>query len=135
MKLATVVLTCLSCVGLLLSTGCRNPLGDGSCHDLTITVSAGTTPRFDWSPGCSITELKVWTPSLAWDIVARDFDFNQITPPIRYGVDPPGVRDGSPNGHAAPLTAGNPAEVVITRSFTLNDGGAYTEDFSRDFVP
>jgi hypothetical protein len=134
MKLATVVLTGLSCVGLLLSTGCSNPLGDGSCHDVTITVSAGTTPRFDWSPRCSITELVVHsaTPPWAWDIKTQGF--NGITPPIRYGVDPPGVEDISPKGHADTLTAGYPASVVISRYFATSDGD-YLEDFESDFVP
>jgi hypothetical protein len=76
-------------------------------------VSAGTTPRFTWTPTCRLFLLLV-EPAAAgtdwWSIISDSV--NLIAPPITYGVVPSGVREGDP---PAPLVAGTAYDVYLYR--------------------
>ena len=58
-----------------------------------IHVSSGTTPRFSWSPACTLFFLNVEPAESGHDLwtVISDGE-NVIAPGVRYGVVPEGAR-------------------------------------------
>ncbi len=80
---------------------------------VTLSVSAGTTPLFAWTPACRLNYLVVKEAGLAADIWAIVSDSaNAISPDVRYGTVPPGVRE---HEDAAPLLAGVTYNVAVGR--------------------
>jgi hypothetical protein len=80
---------------------------------VTITVSAGTTPQFSWSPACRLFFLIVEPAATGddlWLIITEGA--NQILPPVRYGTVPPGARELAP---PTPLVAGTEYKVAVAR--------------------
>lgn len=68
------------------------PCTAADIENLTITVGSGLEPTFDWSPRCSVNELRVEyadpelpddPPRVAW----LTFELF-LSPPIRYGAPP-----------------------------------------------
>lgn len=78
---------------------------------VTIEVSSGTSPTFDWSPACRLFLLLVEQDAADHWIVITD-STNAIAPPVRYGVLPAGARQRDP---ATPLAAGQTYDVVLFR--------------------
>lgn len=97
---------------------------------VTIEVSSGTAPTFDWSPACRLFFLSVELGAADQWLVITD-GTNAIAPPVRYGVLPAGARQRDP---AIPLEAGRTYDVNVAR-WT----GPGAEDGvligSRDFTP
>jgi hypothetical protein len=78
---------------------------------VTLTVSAGTTPTFSWTPDCALGRLVVeegfaerWGTEAPGDNIYRS--------PITYGIRPPGSTEEEP---AAPLRAGSTYKVTVFR--------------------
>ncbi|HYO46177.1 MAG TPA: hypothetical protein VEY33_05755 [Gemmatimonadota bacterium] len=78
---------------------------------MTISVSSGTSPTFDWTPACSLFFVLVELgASDQWLVISEGT--NAITPPVRYGVQPPFAfqRDAT-----IPLQAGQTYDVTLAR--------------------
>ncbi len=61
---------------------------------LTVSATAGTTPTFDWVPGCRAEILEVYDVAAnqsrpIWR-VSTSF-FNRLPPPVTYGIVPTGA--------------------------------------------
>ena len=97
--------------------------------DVTVSVSAGTTPTFSWSPACRAYGLIVEEgASDRWLLVATGSA--GIAPGVRYGTVPAGASQrGEP---AVPLVAGRAYDVTVFRGTT--DDNARPAG-SRDFTP
>ena len=78
---------------------------------VTIEVSSGTTPTFDWSPACRLFFLIVELGADDHWLVITD-STNAIAPPVRYGVLPAGARQRDP---PTPLEAGRTYDVNVGR--------------------
>ena len=80
---------------------------------VTITVSAGTTPDFAWTPRCRLFFLIV-EPSASgqdlWSIITEGA--NNISPSVRYGTVPTGAQELDP---PAPLVAGTAYKVAVAQ--------------------
>ena len=100
----------------------------------TISTGPGTTPVFDWSPGCAVTSVWVYDrPSAGlintlW-MVEGPGPTNVILPPVVYGVVPDGADQVA--GPVA-LTEGA-ATTVELRYFT--GGGQAAGTVTLDFRP
>lgn len=81
----------LIAVGTLVgvTAGCAGSTDPSSCADApSLTVSTGTTPRFSWVPGCSISQLSIARDdgtAQMWNIQAPT---NRIVPSVDYGMAP-----------------------------------------------
>jgi len=94
--------------------------------DVAITVSAGTTPRFTWTPACRVLGLLVEQGSSdRWFVEATGAG---IGSGVTYGVEPPG---GSEDGPAIPLVSGTTYDVILFRG-TSEDA---TIAGMREFTP
>jgi hypothetical protein len=78
---------------------------------VTIEVSSGTSPTFDWSPACRLFFLGVELGAADQWLVITD-SANAIAPPVRYGVLPAGARQRDP---ALPLEPGQTYDVNFAR--------------------
>lgn len=80
---------------LALVAGCSEgttppPAGLTLCAvPLTVTVAAGDTPTFRWSPPCGATYLEVTTPNRQQVVWIVQGDTGKVAPGVRYGVAPP----------------------------------------------
>ena len=78
---------------------------------VSIEVSPGTSPTFDWSPACRLFFLNVELGADDLWLVISD-STNAIAPPVRYGVLPAGARQRNP---ATPLESGQTYDVNLAR--------------------
>lgn len=78
---------------------------------VSIEVSAGTSPSFDWSPACRLFFLNVELGADDHWLIISD-STNAIAPPVRYGVLPAGARQRAP---ATPLESGQTYDVNLAR--------------------
>ena len=78
---------------------------------VSIEVSSGTMPTFDWTPACRLFFLIVELGADDQWLVITD-GTNAIAPPVRYGVLPTGARQRDP---ATPLEAGQTYDVNVAR--------------------
>jgi hypothetical protein len=101
---------------LLVMFGCKkdDPVSSTSnvfSGTVDISVSTGTTPTFNWSPSVSLFLLLVELDSSGadqWSVISDST--NAISPPVTYGVVPPGARQPhSPNA----LTLGVAYKVIL----------------------
>jgi len=122
-------------LGLCLAACSSDPTSPGGplpecTGPVTIEVSSGTSPSFDWSPACRLFFLIVELGADDQWLVITD-GANAIAPPVLYGVLPAGARRRDP---AIPLEAGRTYDVNVAR-WT----GPGAEDGvligSRDFTP
>jgi hypothetical protein len=98
----------------LVDTPCTDDTGS-----VSVTISSGLQPAFDWDPDCAVALVLVeeeasdaWgitTDVSTWDDPAQA---NLIEPPVQYGVAPASVTEFEP---PAPLTAGVTYEVILWR--------------------
>lgn len=109
------------------------PAVPGLCEqDITITVGAGVTPRFAWSPACRVTVLDVHnteTNTSAWTVIAGPFSPGGIAPPVTYGTAPPGTI-GLPDEET--LETGTTYVLVLT---VFDIGVGELEVGRREFTP
>ena len=103
---------------LALSAGlaCSDPAGPGTsvpeCSGpVTVSVSSGTSPTFDWTPECRLFLLLVELGAGDQWLVISDGE-NAIEPPVRYGVVPEGAREDEA---AVPLEPGQTYDVTLGR--------------------
>jgi hypothetical protein len=102
----------------------------GECTDdtraVSVAVSTGSQPVFDWDPACSIAQLNIEEGGgLKWGIhtdasVWNDpVQANLIVPPVTYGVVPAGSEQfGPPDvpfGPPEPLSSGTTYEITLWR--------------------
>jgi probable HAF family extracellular repeat protein len=91
---------------------------------VALTVSAGTTPTFSWTPACRVNYLNIDTADGAqeiWSIGSDDGElasYNTIAPGVRFGVVPPRATQIDP---LVPLVPGTAYKVFV--AFRLADGG------------
>lgn len=103
----------------VMAIGCSDgPSGAGSpvpecTGPVSVTVGAGTAPRFTWTPACRVFFLLV-EPAAAgtdlWSIISDGA--NVIAPPVTYGVVPSGVTESD---SPTPLVGGTAYEVYLFR--------------------
>ena len=79
---------------------------------VTVAVGLGRTITFSWSPACSLFLLLVENNSGGdqWSIITDST--NAITPPVTYGVVPPGATADFP---PATLVSGTSYVVIVFR--------------------
>jgi hypothetical protein len=109
----TTWMVVLSCATAACSSDPTSP-GDSvqECTGpVTVSVSSGTTPTFDWTPRCSLFLVLVEQgASDRWLVLSPGA--NGIPPPVQYGVLPPGA---SQEDVAIPLAAGQTYDIVLGR--------------------
>ena len=78
---------------------------------VTLTVSSGTTPTFDWNPACRVGFLSVEEigGSDLWSIFGVNMT-NAIAPGVTYGLVPEGAVQAAP---PEPLSPGTTYQVGI----------------------
>jgi hypothetical protein len=97
---------------------------------VTIEVSAGTMPTFDWTPECRLFLVLVELGATdRWIILSEGA--NAIAPPVRYGVVPDGAVQQEP---ALPLEAGQTYDVTLAR-WTGPGGDDAIMIANREFTP
>src|SRR5687767_13137673 len=106
----TVVLSCTIAACSSDPTSPGGPLPDCT-GPVSIEVSSGTSPTFDWSPACRLFFLSVELGAEDYWLVITD-SANAIAPPVRYGVLPAGARQRDP---ATPLESGQTYDVNVAR--------------------
>jgi hypothetical protein len=103
------------------------PDNAGPCTgDVTVSVSAGTTPTFTWEPECRVIALLV--EQGASDMWFLEGMGQGIASGVRYGTVPPNAVAEDP---ALPLVAGTTYEVILFRG-TMQDA---TVAAIREFTP
>jgi len=84
---------------------------------LTVTVSSGTTPTFDWTPNCGVNRLLVLPANPPPGLITEGWAVNSASglfkPPITYGALPNGADPGSA---ATALVAGTTYQVTVYRA-------------------
>ncbi|MEX2110139.1 MAG: hypothetical protein WD802_06030 [Gemmatimonadaceae bacterium] len=117
-------------VVFLASVSCSNyvsgPETSGPCTtDVSVTVSAGTTPTFTWTPACRVIGLLVEEgASDRWLLEATGAG---IAPGVTYGSVPAGASEDAP---AIPLVSGTTYEVILSRGTPANATRAAIEEFT-----
>ena len=115
----SVTATCLIACALVScsadrSLGPRITPCDGP---LTITVTGGTTPTFDWTPSCGVNRLMVLPSNPPPGLITQGWTVSSamglFKAPISYGVLPNGA---DPGDAASPLVAGTTYQVIIYRA-------------------
>ncbi len=97
-------------VVLLACDDSTTPEGLPECTgQVTVTVSSGTVPTFSWTPACRLGFVIVEGDGGDMWLVESP-ESNEISPPVTYGVVPPGTTEI----HAAePLVAGTTYQVYV----------------------
>jgi len=98
---------------------------------VTVSVSAGTVPRFSWTPTCLAGQVVVGlnTGFVTLWIATGSANTNTLRPPIRYGTPPDTSALGTPE-----LVVGDTYTVDVLRA--TGDSTAPLESIgSADFVP
>ncbi len=96
-------------------TSCSDSTDPGSLPvcgvGVTLTVSSGTTPTFDWNPACRVGFLNVEATggSDRWGIMGVNMT-NAIAPGVTYGLVPEGAVQAAP---PEPLSPGTTYQVGI----------------------
>ena len=85
-------------------------------QQVTVSVSAGTTPRFTWTPTCGMASVRVWavaTASDGWVLYSGSYaPENPLPSGLRYGEVPPkGLQPATPS----PLRPGVEYRVGVYR--------------------
>lgn len=114
-RLPLLVLVLASCTVLL---GCSDDSTSTAellecTGEVNVSVSAGTTPQFSWSPACRLFFLIVEPAASGtdlWSIISEGA--NRIAPPVRYGTVPADAEELDP---PTPLLAGTAYKVVVAR--------------------
>ena len=115
----------------------ESPLEECPDNQVTLSVSAGTTPTFSWSPSCGISSLDVF-PSAGGAAVwvfygGQQAATNPFRSGIRYGQAPSGalVVTGP-----VPLTSGTEYRVTVRRWLGDPGGpGSLFEAGTATFTP
>ena len=93
---------------LAVAVGCSDSTASNAdCRDETssvsLTISDGLTPRFEWSPRCSISAITIsegnefqWWANGYADDGHVDLAANRLSSPVTYGVVPSGATDSQP---------------------------------------
>lgn len=103
--------------------------------DVAITVSAGTTPQFSWTPACRAYQVSV--NSSTGPVWAMGFNFanpaktNAITSPVTFG-DTLAIGDSLAPPPPAQLTAGQTYTFFV---FALTPVGTAIKIGQQDFTP
>jgi hypothetical protein len=116
---AAYALTILAIFG---TGACSNdtPTDDGSgalvacttTSSVALTASAGTTPKFTWSPNCTVAGLFVQRVSDG----ANMWTLSTTTSPLRSGITYGTARQFSTGSNASPLVAGVQYRVGLVSS-------------------
>jgi len=80
---------------------------------VTVTVGAGTSPQFSWSPACRLFFVIVEPAASGqdlWSVITEGT--NAISSPVLYGTVPPGAQELDP---PTPLVAGTAYKVAVAR--------------------
>lgn len=123
--LGTSVLLCSACADQATSVS--------TCSTVSISVTSGTNPTFNWSADCQIEELLVYLPgpgAVVWATFSSNLT-NSISPPVTYGVFPPGAALTA--NLQQPLVAGTRYQVTLLRTDAA--GGQPTPIGVTSFVP
>ena len=97
---------------------------------VTVEVSSGTSPTFDWDPECRLFLVLVELDGGdQWLVLSEGR--NAIAPPVRYGVVPDGAVEDEP---AIPLEPGKTYDVALFR-WTGPGGDDGELVANRDFTP
>ena len=118
----------LACSSDATSPGGATPVCAGA---VTIAVSSGTSPSFNWTPACRLFFVNVELGATdQWTIISDST--NAIAPPVQYGVVPAGARQSSLN--VTPLQTGQTYDVNLLywSGPGAQDG---TVSGSQDFTP
>ncbi len=97
---------------------------------VTIEVSGGTSPTFDWTPRCRLFFVLVESGAADQWIVLSE-GTNAISPPVRYGEIPAGAIEEEP---ALPLESGQTYDVTVAR-WTGPGGDDGVAIGNQEFVP
>ena len=97
---------------------------------VTVEVSSGTSPTFDWEPACRLFLVLVELGGSDQWIVLSEGE-NAIAPPVRYGIVPDGAVEQEP---AIPLVAGQAYDLGLFR-WTGPGGDDGELIANRDFTP
>jgi hypothetical protein len=84
---------------------------------VSVTVSAGLAPTFDWSPACRVSMLQVSeadTEFPVWTVFAAPLDERGIAPAVTYGSLPVGAFRFNPEPLAPALEDGTTYVLVLT---------------------
>ncbi len=141
-SLAVVVLLAASACGGSGPTGVSQPPCTAETGTVTPTVSAGRVPVFDWEPACAVALLLIEEDaSDYWGISSDEESWtspeqaNRITPPVTYGVVPPGVSqipdDPFDVPYPIPLEVGVTYELVLWRILPEGSGAVCIERFEN----
>lgn len=103
---------------MLLLCGCSednpiSPTPEDCTGPVQVSVSSGATPTFAWTPLCSLFFVLVEPESSGadqWGVISDST--NAISPPVVYGVVPPGARELTP---PEALVSGITYEVLVFR--------------------
>lgn len=119
LALPVLALTVAACSDDVTGPGTQCADDAGS---VTVTVSDASSPVLSWDPACGVAMLLVeedasdrWAISTDEEVWGDPEQANLITPPVTYGVVPPGTVQSEP---AAPLTEGVVYEVVLWRALS-----------------
>jgi len=98
----------------------------GQCDsNVALMVKASLTPTLAWTPACAVSLVAIYptsglqpsiNPKAVWTIAT--FERNIIYPPLHYGVDPFGGREGDtlvPPAPPKPLVPGRKYYVILFR--------------------
>jgi hypothetical protein len=105
-------------IGCLLGIGvsCSNPSTPNASQPdcvahVTLSVTPGTPPRFDWQPRCAIVALFVYEATHPVWAAEAETEEAMFGPPVRFGIAPSGVHVTVPpqvlqSGHSYTLVVG-----------------------------
>ena len=97
---------------------------------VTVHVSAGTSPTFDWEPECRLFFINVERGAGDEWLVHSEGE-NAIAPPVRYGEVPSGATERAP---AVPLEPGVTYDVTLAY-WTGPGGDDGVLIANQEFVP
>jgi hypothetical protein len=127
LPLTAFIRVCACVLAVAAISACKSdkavgPSGEctASTTSVTLTVTAGTTPTFDWTPACPAYLFLVETKSSGadqWVIADNSGDSttaaNTIHPPLVYGVQPTGTTQNDSGPQT--LVAGTEYTVAVWR--------------------
>ena len=114
-----VTATCVMSCALASCSADRSVSANISPCDgpLTITVTSGRTPTFDWTPHCGVNRLIVLPANPPVGLITQGWTVSSAVglfkAPITYGVLPNGADRGDA---ATPLVPGTTYQVIIYRA-------------------
>lgn len=97
----------------------------------TLAVTAGTAPRFSWTPACRAYYLIVETSDGEDRWMVMTPGTNRIGPVVEYGVVPSGAQQIVP---PSPLVPGRAYHVALTR-YLGPEASSFLVVARRDFTP